>query len=112
MCKHDKKNCNNFFINKLSLIDFFIEHKFAETISNYYFCTIKNQKDSIKAMQIFGKRVIKKFILKHTIAKNALENWMNTVESSNWKSHADLKQTFPSADYVGSAKYVFDIKGN
>jgi len=63
-------------------------------------------------MQIFGKRLIKKFILKHTIAKNALENWMNTVESSDWKSHADLKQTFPSADYVGNAKYVFNIKGN
>ena len=63
-------------------------------------------------MQIFGKREIKKFILKHTIAKNALENWMNTVESSDWKNHADLKQTFPSADYVGNAKYVFNIKGN
>ncbi|MCL2650410.1 MAG: type II toxin-antitoxin system HigB family toxin [Candidatus Azobacteroides sp.] len=63
-------------------------------------------------MQIFGKRLIKKFILKHTIAKNALENWMNTVESSDWKSHMDLKQTFPSADYVGNAKYVFNIKGN
>ncbi|MGV8135475.1 MAG: type II toxin-antitoxin system HigB family toxin [Mangrovibacterium sp.] len=23
-----------------------------------------------------------------------------------------LKQTFPSADYVGNARYVFNIKGN
>ncbi|MDR3118704.1 MAG: type II toxin-antitoxin system HigB family toxin [Mediterranea sp.] len=34
------------------------------------------------------------------------------VEVSEWKSHNDVKQTFPSADYVGNAKYVFNIKGN
>jgi mRNA interferase HigB len=63
-------------------------------------------------MQIFGKREIEKFIAKHSIAKNALENWVNIVESSEWKNHNDLKQTFPSADYIGEAKYVFNIKGN
>jgi len=63
-------------------------------------------------MQIFGKREIEKFIAKHAVAKNALENWIKTVESSEWKSHAELKQIFPSADYIGNAKYVFNIKGN
>ena len=63
-------------------------------------------------MQIFGKREIERFIAKHTIAKNALENWIEIVESSEWKSHAELKQTFPSVDYIGNAKYVFNIKGN
>jgi len=63
-------------------------------------------------MQIFGKREVEKFIAKHTITKHVLENWVNVVESSEWKSHADLKQTFPFADYVGNAKYVFNIKGN
>ena len=63
-------------------------------------------------MQIFGKREIEKFIAKHTITKNALDNWINIVEYSEWKSHAELKQTFPSADYIGNAKYVFNIKGN
>jgi len=63
-------------------------------------------------MQIFGKREIERFIAKHTVTKQALGNWVDTVESSEWKSHADLKQTFPAADYVGNAKYVFNIKGN
>ena len=63
-------------------------------------------------MQIFGKIEIERFIAKHTITKQALENWVDMVESSEWKSHADLKQTFPTADYVGNAKYVFNIKGN
>jgi mRNA interferase HigB len=63
-------------------------------------------------MQIFGKREIEQFIVKHAIAKHALENWVDKVESSEWKSHVELKQTFPTADYIGNAKYVFNIKGN
>jgi mRNA interferase HigB len=63
-------------------------------------------------MQILGKNDIEEFIIRHTITKNALEKWIDTVESSEWKSHNDVKQLFPSADYVGNAKYVFNIKGN
>jgi len=63
-------------------------------------------------MQIFEKIKIEQFISKHAITKNALENWIKIVESCEWKNHADVKQTFPTADYVGNAKYVFNIKGN
>ena len=34
------------------------------------------------------------------------------VEKTEWKSHAELKQAFPSADYVGNDRYVFNISGN
>ena len=63
-------------------------------------------------MIILGKVKIEHFISKHVITKKALENWINIVEASEWKNHTELKQTFPSADYVGNAKYVFNIKGN
>ena len=63
-------------------------------------------------MQIFGKREIERFMRNHAATKQALENWINTVESSEWKNHTELKQAFPSANYVGNAKYVFNIKGN
>jgi mRNA interferase HigB len=63
-------------------------------------------------MQIFGKGKIEQFISKHAITKNALKNWINIVESLEWKNHAEIKLTFPSADYIGNAKYVFNIKGN
>ena len=29
-----------------------------------------------------------------------------------WKKHPDLKAAFPSADYVGNDRYVFNISGN
>ena len=34
------------------------------------------------------------------------------MEDASWKNHADLKQDFPSANYVGNSRYVFNIKGN
>jgi mRNA interferase HigB len=63
-------------------------------------------------MQLFNKPEIERFIVKHAVTRNALRRWVNMVEEADWKSHNDLKQTFPSADYVGNARYVFNIKGN
>ena len=60
---------------------------------------------NLNIMHIFGKIKIEQFVSKHTITKNALENWISIVESTKWKNHVELKQTFPSADYVGNAKY-------
>ena len=34
------------------------------------------------------------------------------MANAEWKHHADLKQDFPSADYVGNNRYVFNIRGN
>ncbi len=63
-------------------------------------------------MQLFNKPEIERFIVKHAVTRNALRRWVNMVEEADWKNHNDLKQTFPSADYVGNARYVFNIKGN
>ena len=63
-------------------------------------------------MQIFNKPVIERFAEKHSITRKALAQWTDIVENSEWKNHNELKQTFPSADFVGNARYVFNIKGN
>lgn len=41
-----------------------------------------------------------------------MNQWLETVKKVEWGKHADLKQIFPSADYVGNKRYVFNIKGN
>ena len=46
------------------------------------------------------------------ILPSALMRWAEYVEKTDWKSHAELKQAFPSADYVGNDRYVFNISGN
>lgn len=37
---------------------------------------------------------------------------VEVVRAAQWKNHADLKNQFPSADYVKNGRYVFNIGGN
>ena|ERR1043165_3446624 len=45
-------------------------------------------------------------------AKTPLDYWYNVTADADWRSHAELKTTFPSADFVGNERYVFNIAGN
>jgi len=63
-------------------------------------------------MRIWDKGLIDEFTKKHADAASAFQHWINIVEEVEWKSHADLKLDFPSADYVGKNRYVFNIRGN
>lgn len=63
-------------------------------------------------MKIRRRELLDDFTVKHADIKNALQRWVDMVEEAEWKSHTDLKTSFPSADYIGNARYVFNIKGN
>ena len=63
-------------------------------------------------MKILHRERIDKFSVKHADSVRSLQRWVDIVEDASWKNHADLKQDFPSADYVGNSRYVFNIKGN
>jgi mRNA interferase HigB len=67
---------------------------------------------TINAMNIRRKDMIDDFIKNHADAKNALQRWVGIIEKAEWKSPADIKAIFPSADYVGNERYVFNIRGN
>ena len=49
---------------------------------------------------------------KHVDTRKPLNKWIVTVENNDLKSHNELKSLFPTADYVGKGRYVFNIKGN
>lgn len=63
-------------------------------------------------MRILFPEKIEAFERNHHDAKEALERWSSVLTNATWERHADLKQDFPSADYVGNNRYVFNIKGN
>lgn len=63
-------------------------------------------------MRIQRKSIIDDFSIKHADALRPLQRWVDVVENTCWSSHAELKQDFSSADYVGNGRYVFNIKGN
>jgi len=63
-------------------------------------------------MKILNRRLLDKFIDNYADAESGLQHWIDIVEEANWKSHNELKLDFPSADYVGKNRYVFNIRGN
>jgi len=63
-------------------------------------------------MKIRNKELLNKYVSKHKNVKNSLQHWISIIEEVEWKSHNDLKLDFPTADYVGNGRYVFNIQGN
>jgi mRNA interferase HigB len=63
-------------------------------------------------MEIRGSDIIENFCKKHADIVEPLTKWIDIVENAHWRNHNDLKTDFPSADYVGKRRYVFNIKGN
>ena len=63
-------------------------------------------------MIIANKELLDDFVQSHAQAANPLNRWVEIVKAAQWKNHAELKATFPSADYVKNGRYVFNIGGN
>ena len=38
--------------------------------------------------------------------------WFHIALEAQWKNLAEMKEDFPSVDYVGNQRYVFNIRGN
>ena len=63
-------------------------------------------------MRVVSKAKIVEYYSKHAASKIALEEWYKKVSKTNWDNLNELKLSFPSADYVGNNRVVFNIKGN
>lgn len=63
-------------------------------------------------MQVFNKILLVEFVRTHADALKPTNRWLEIVENTNFQNHNELKKIFPSADYVGNGRYVFNIKGN
>ena len=62
-------------------------------------------------MRVVSKKKVSDFILTSSESKSSLENWYRIVSKSDFRSFADLRLTFPSADQVSDLT-VFNISGN
>lgn len=63
-------------------------------------------------MKLLKYKLLKEFWKKHPDAEMPLNRWAKYVESCDWRTHAELKEAFPPADYVGNDRYVFNVSGN
>ena len=63
-------------------------------------------------MKLLNKELLEKFVRKNATSSNAVNRWIGIMEGAVFSNHNELKSAFPSVDYVGKSRYVFNIKGN
>ncbi|MCH5241970.1 MAG: type II toxin-antitoxin system HigB family toxin [Muribaculaceae bacterium] len=65
-------------------------------------------------MHVISHRKLKEFYESPGMedSKVALERWYDITEKAIWHNLAEIKEDFPTTDYVGNQHYVFNIKGN
>lgn len=63
-------------------------------------------------MHVISRTRLIDFWIKHPDSEIPLKVWFKKVKQARWKGKNELKKDFPSADYVGNDRVVFDIKGN
>jgi mRNA interferase HigB len=62
--------------------------------------------------RIFSKSTLREFWKKFPDSEQYLKTWHDTVMSSDWKTPADVKQTYSNASILRNSRIVFNIKGN
>lgn len=62
-------------------------------------------------MRTFNVSTIRRWQARHAEARESLRSWYQVARSAQWRSLADVRQQYASADQVGSC-LVFNIKGN
>ena len=92
---------NNFENQKYPLIYFYI----SKFIINFAI---------IKDMHIISHRKLKEFYESpgKEDSRIALERWYDIAQQAEWHNLSEIKEDFPTTDYVGNQHYVFNIKGN
>ena len=63
-------------------------------------------------MVILTKKAITDYGKANTNANDALNDWYIRTRLADWSSFNELRLDFPSCDFVGNDRYVFNIKGN
>jgi len=63
-------------------------------------------------MHVIAKRTLREFWEDHPDAEQPLKAWHDTARSSTWRTPADIKAQFRSANVVASNRVIFNIAGN
>lgn len=48
---------------------------------------------------------------KHTISKTRFLVWIAEAKNAQWKTTVDIKNRYPSADFLAGNRVIFNIKG-
>lgn len=63
-------------------------------------------------VNVVSRKKIIEFYLIHSDCQDALETWYKICKKADWSNFNQVREFFPSADWVGEDRVVFNIKGN
>ncbi|MFO0593829.1 MAG: type II toxin-antitoxin system HigB family toxin [Myxococcaceae bacterium] len=65
-------------------------------------------------MKVISRALLRRFWEREGCedAKQPLLAWFKEVEKASWKSPAEVKKLYRSADFVGDGRIIFNIGGN
>jgi mRNA interferase HigB len=63
-------------------------------------------------MRVIARSTLQEFWRQHQDAEEALASWYHEAHNATWKSFADIKARYGSADVLPGNRVVFNIKGN
>jgi len=74
------------------------------------------EEDILSSMRLIKPATLAAWSKAHATARSSLSSWKAVVLAAKWKSFADLRRTFSTADQVrvasGRVVVVFNIAGN
>ena len=62
--------------------------------------------------RILAKSTLKEYWERHPDTEQYLKTWYDTAMNADWKTPADVKQTYANASILKNSRVVFNIKGN
>jgi len=62
--------------------------------------------------RIFAKSTLREYWETYPETEQYLKTWYETAISSDWKTPAEIKQTYASASILKDGRVVFNVKGN
>lgn len=63
-------------------------------------------------MRIVGRDLLDKFAIQHPMVRGWVKNWLADVQGRTWSSSHDVKQSYPTASFLGEKFAIFNVKGN
>lgn len=63
-------------------------------------------------MNVISKKKIDDFCRSHASAKGVLVLWYKKALKAQWSNFAEIRQDYPSADWVGDDRVVFNVGRN
>ena len=63
-------------------------------------------------MRVIKIKTLKEYWQKHKDVESRLKSWFAEMKRGEFKSPADIKRKYPSADIIAGNRVIFNIKGN